>query len=300
MSEQSPRVLWVTGPSGAGRKTAINALEDLGYEVIDNLPLRLLPSVMKDAAAGDLLALGLDVRNRDFSMNAMLDALEDLARNPDSGVQLLYLDARADVLQRRYSETRRRHPLSPAESAEVGIERELDLLAPIRARADILLDTSELTPHELKAEIERQFAVGEGGKLAVSVQSFSFKRGTPRGIDMIFDARFLRNPYWEPALRAMNGQDQAVVDYIAADPRYNEFFDRVRGLVEFLLPQYAQEGKSYLSIGFGCTGGQHRSVALAENLSKALATAGWQVSIRHRELERQVYSGPAKGKMGKA
>lgn len=296
MSEQSPRVIWVTGPSGAGRKTAINALEDLGFEVIDNLPLRLLPAVMKDAAAGDRLALGLDVRNRDFSMNAMLDALEDLARDPKDGVQLLYLDSSPEVLLRRYSETRRRHPLSPAETAEVGIDRELDLLAPIRARADILLDTSEMTPHDLKAEIERQFAIGEEGNLAVSVQSFSFKRGTPRGIDMIFDARFLRNPYWEPALRSMNGQDSAVADYIAQDPRFAEFFDRVKGLVEFLLPQYAKEGKSYLSVGFGCTGGQHRSVALAEKLSKALATAGWQVSIRHRELERQAPSGSAKGK----
>jgi UPF0042 nucleotide-binding protein len=296
MSEQSPRVVWVTGPSGAGRKTAINALEDLGFEVIDNLPLRLLPAVMKDAVAGDRLALGLDVRNRDFSMNAMLDAMEDLARNPNSGVQLLYLDSSPEVLLRRYSETRRRHPLSPAETAEVGIDRELDLLAPIRARADILLDTSEMTPHDLKAEIERQFAIGQEGNLAVSIQSFSFKRGTPRGIDMIFDARFLRNPYWEPALRKMNGQHDAVSDYISQDPRFAEFFDRVKGLVEFLLPQYATEGKSYLSIGFGCTGGQHRSVALAEKLAKALATAGWQVSIRHRELERQAPSGSAKGK----
>ncbi len=300
MSEQPPRVIWITGPSGSGRKTAINALEDMGYEVIDNLPLRLLPAIMKDATEGDRLALGLDVRNRDFSMNAMLDALEDLARNPRSGVQLLYTDAHPEVLLRRYSETRRRHPLSPAESAEVGIERELDLLSPIRARADVLIDTSEMTPHDLKAEIERQFAVGEEGNLAVSIQSFSFKRGTPRGIDMIFDARFLRNPYWEPALRGMNGQDEPVATYIGADPRYEEFFERVKGLVEFLLPQYAQEGKSYLSIGFGCTGGQHRSVALAENLSKALATAGWQVSIRHRELERQAQGGSAKGKLGKA
>lgn len=300
MSEQAPRVIWVTGPSGAGRKTAINALEDLGYEVIDNLPLRLLPTIMKDASAGDLLALGLDVRNRDFTANAMLDAIEDLARDPESGVQLCYLDARDDVLERRYSETRRRHPLAPAETVELGIARENDLLASIRTRADVLIDTSDMTPHDLRAEIEQHFGESGTNKLAVSVQSFSYKRGTPRGIDIIFDARFLRNPYWDHSLRGLNGQDSAVASYVQGDPRYEEFFAKVLALVEFLLPNYASEGKSYLSIGFGCTGGQHRSVALTENLSKALATAGWQVSIRHRELERQAVSGPAKGKIGKA
>lgn len=286
MSQETPRILLVTGPSGAGRLTAIHALEDLGYEIIDNLPLRLVPHLMNEAQAARPLALGIDVRNRDFSLGALIEALDTLSADPRWNVSLVYLDARADVLVRRYSETRRRHPLSPEETAEAGIARELEILQPVRSRADVLIDTSELTPHDLRAEISRWFDPDTHGGLSVSVESFSFKRGTPRGLDMVFDGRFLNNPYWEPALRKMNGRDPEVQAYVGADPNYGEFFSKVHDLVEFLLPQYSREGKSYLSIGFGCTGGQHRSVALAENLFKALATAGWQVSIRHRELER--------------
>lgn len=286
MTQETPRILLVTGPSGAGRLTAIHALEDLGYEIIDNLPLRLVPHLMNEAQAARPLALGIDVRNRDFSLGALIEALDTLSADPRWNVSLVYLDARADVLVRRYSETRRRHPLSPEETAEAGIARELEILQPVRSRADVLIDTSELTPHDLRAEISRWFDPDTHGGLSVSVESFSFKRGTPRGLDMVFDGRFLNNPYWEPALRKMNGRDPEVQAYVGADPNYAEFFSKVHDLVEFLLPQYSREGKSYLSIGFGCTGGQHRSVALAENLFKALATAGWQVSIRHRELER--------------
>lgn len=292
MTQETPRILLVTGPSGAGRLTAIHALEDLGYEIIDNLPLRLVPHLMNEAQAARPLALGIDVRNRDFSLGALIEALDTLGADPSRNVSLVYLDARADVLMRRYSETRRRHPLSPEETAEAGILRELEILQPVRSRADVLIDTSELTPHDLRAEISRWFDPDTHGGLSVSVESFSFKRGTPRGLDMVFDGRFLNNPYWEPSLRKMNGRDPEVQAYVGADPNYDHFFTKVHDLVEFLLPQYSKEGKSYLSIGFGCTGGQHRSVALAENLFKALATAGWQVSIRHRELERHASARP--------
>ena len=199
---------------------------------------------------------------------------------------MLYLDAQPDVLLRRYSETRRRHPLAPAESPGEGVRRELDLMGPIRDRADILLETSGMNVHQLKAEIERWFAPG-GRTLALSVQSFSYKRGMPHGIDMVFDCRFLANPYWEPGLRALNGQDPAVQDYVRADDRFQPFFDRVLDLTRLLLPAYRDEGKSHFSIAFGCTGGQHRSVTMAETLAKALAEDGLQVSIRHRELQGQ-------------
>ena len=283
----APRCVMVTGPSGAGRSTAIRVLEDLGYEAIDNLPLSLLPRLLDGPDLDRPVALGVDTRNREFSTNALIEVVDGFDQRYGRPLELLYLDCSEDVLLRRFSETRRRHPMAAAESPGVGIAREFDLLIPIRARADILIDTSEMTPHELRAEVERWFAPEAGKGLAVSINSFSYKRGLPRGIDMVFDCRFLRNPYWEAGLRGLNGTDAKVATYVAEDPRYGAFFDQVLGLVEMLLPAYTEEGKAHLSIGFGCTGGQHRSVTLAENLSKALAEGGWQVSIRHRELERR-------------
>lgn len=304
MSDISPpqappaRPVLVTGPSGAGRSTAIRVLEDMGFEAIDNLPLSLLPLLLRAGPRdGKPLALGIDVRNRDFSTGALIEAIENggVAERPEhlsegaeaAALQLLYLDCRADVLQRRFSETRRRHPLAPAETAEAGIAREFDLLGPIRARADILIDTSEMSPHDLRAELERWFAPRGAGRLAVSVQSFSYKRGLPRGLDMVFDCRFLRNPYWEPTLRSLDGRAAQVAAHIAQDPRFAGMRDKVSDLIGLLLPAYESEGKAYLSIGFGCTGGQHRSVCMAETLACALAEKGWPVSIRHRELERR-------------
>ena len=287
------RVVLVTGPSGAGRSTAINELEDSGFEAIDNLPISMLPRLLDGPPLSRPLALGLDVRNRDFSTNALIETIDRLGLTPGLEPALLYLDSRAEVLERRYSETRRRHPMSPAESPEIGIARELDLLGPIRARADILIDTSDLTPHELRAEIERMFTGTGGRHLAVTINSFSYKRGMPRGMDTVFDCRFLRNPYWEESLRALDGRDPRVAAHIAGDPRQEAFFAKVLDLILLLLPAYKEEGKSHFAIGFGCTGGQHRSVAMTEKLALTLAKEGWQVSIRHRELERRDASLPA-------
>lgn len=281
------KVVLVTGPSGAGRTTAIRALEDTGFEVIDNLPLSLVDRLLDGAPLEHPLALGVDVRNRDFSVATLLEVIDRLSENARYDVEVLYLDSSRDVLIRRYSETRRRHPLAPAEAPGDGIQREIELLLPVRARADVLIDTSELSPHDLKDDIFRWMGRTGSEMLAVSVHSFSYKRGLARGLDMVFDARFLRNPHWEMSLRALDGRSPEVAEYVAADPRFDEYFERVSGLVEFLLPAAGDEGKSHLSIGFGCTGGQHRSVALTEKLANALAQAGWQVSIRHRELERR-------------
>ena len=282
----SHRRVLVTGPSGAGRTTAIRALEDLGYEAIDNLPLSLLPVLVDGRAPGKPLALGIDARNRDFSAFGLIGAIDQLGAPGHEAMQILYLDCSTDVLLRRFSETRRRHPLAPAESPDEGIARELDLLRPIKARADMLIDTSDMSPHDLRAEMARWFAPEGQTRLAVTVQSFSYKRGLPRGMDMVLDCRFLRNPYWDESLRGLDGRDAAVAAYVAADERFGAFHVQVASLVQLLLPAYEDEGKSYLSIGFGCTGGQHRSVAMAETLAKTLAESGWQVSIRHRELER--------------
>jgi len=281
------KVVFVTGPSGAGRATAVRALEDIGFEVIDNLPLTLLPRLLDGPPIGRPLALGLDVRNRDFSVNRLIESIDQFTETPDLDIELLYLDCSADVLVRRFSETRRPHPLAVAETPIQGIEREFDLLGPIRARADFLIDTSDLTPHDLRAEIEHWFDTSGETRLAVSVQSFSYKRGLPRGVDMVFDCRFLRNPYWDAELRVLTGQSSAVVNYVEQDDRFADFFGKVSDMVAILLPAFADEGKSHLSIAFGCTGGQHRSVVVAEKLANALAAFGWQVSKRHRELERR-------------
>ncbi|WP_052245187.1 RNase adapter RapZ [Halocynthiibacter namhaensis] len=286
-AEAGQRFVLVTGPSGAGRSTAINTLEDMGFEAIDNLPLTLLPRLLDGPPLDRPMALGIDARNRDFSTTALIEAIDHLAVRDGIQAQVLYLDCRDDVLLRRFSETRRRHPLAPAEDPGQGIQRETDLLVPIRARVDILIDTSEMTPHELRAEVERWFANDARERLAVSVHSFSYKRGAPRGIDMIFDCRFLRNPYWEPSLRAMDGRDREVAEYVAQDTRFDLFFDKVADLSQMLLPAYIDEGKAHLSIGFGCTGGQHRSVTVAQKLAATLTQSGWAVSLRHRELERK-------------
>lgn len=282
------RIVLVTGPSGAGRGTAIAAFEDMGFEPIDNLPLSLVPRLLDGPALARPMALGIDVRNRDFSVAALIELIDRLAGRPEVQAELLFLDCQAAELLRRYGETRRRHPFVTAPTPETAVEREIDLLQPLRARADVLIDTTDLSPHELKREIARFFSAAAGSRLSVSVHSFSYKRGAPRGLDLMFDCRFLRNPHWEVALRDRDGRDVTVSDYVEGDPRYVAFCEKTLDLLLFLLPAQVDEGKSHVAIGFGCTGGQHRSVVVAEAMAKALAARGWQVSKRHRELERRM------------
>lgn len=295
---EPPKLVLVTGPSGAGRSTAINALEDLGFEVIDNLPLSMVTRLLAGPPHTKQIALGIDVRNRDFSTDAMISLLADLESDPEIDGEVLYLDCRPEVLVRRYSETRRRHPLAPSETPDIGIAREMELLVPVRASADVLLDTSDLTVHDLKGEIGRIFAGSASSRLVVSVESFSYKRGTPRGVDIVMDVRFLANPHWEPNLRSLDGRSKLVADYVKSDAAFPEFFQKLVDLTVSLLPQYSAEGKTYLTLAFGCTGGQHRSVAVTEMMAKALAENGWQVSTRHRELERRTSDGRS-GDIGK-
>jgi RNase adapter protein RapZ len=281
------RLVLVTGPAGAGRGTAIKVLEDIGFEAIDNLPLTLLPRLLEGPPLARPIALGIDPRNRDFTTDAFLDLVRRLAGRPDLSAEVLYLDCREDVLLRRFSETRRRHPLAPDESPEIGITREADMLGPLRGSADHVVDTTDLSPHDLKDELLRWYSTAGDGGLSLSVQSFSYKRGIPAGVDMVLDVRFLRNPHWDAALRPLDGRNPAVAAHVAGDPRFAPFLEQLSRLVDFLLPAYEAEGKTHFSLAFGCTGGRHRSVALAENLAEMLANKGWQVSIRHRELERQ-------------
>lgn len=279
------KLIIVTGPSGAGRSSAINVLEDLGFETIDNLPLSLLPR-LTDGAMPRPLAIGLDVRNRDFTTNGVIDVLDALQTRDDIDAQMLFLDCSEDVLVRRYSETRRRHPLAREDAAIAGIRREAALLTALRGRAETLLDTSDLSPHELKARLVDLFGWDGSALFGISLRSFSYKRGLPKGLDMVFDCRFLKNPHWDPALRAGTGMDTAVGAYIETDPLAAVFIAKITDLMLMLLPAFRTEGKSHLSVGIGCTGGQHRSVYVTEQLALGLADAGWQVSKHHRELER--------------
>lgn len=301
MTDEAPaarppqEVAIVTGPSGAGRSTAIHALEDLGFEAIDNLPLSLLERLLAGGAHDRPIAVGIDARTRDFSAEAIWDVLERLTASPELAVSLVFVDCATDALLRRYSETRRRHPLAPRDTPLTGIEKERDLLAKLRPRADIMIDTSDMTPHDLRAEIGRWFGKGGGQELAISVQSFSFKRGTPRGADMVLDCRFLRNPHWAPALRPLTGQAPEVAAHVRADPLYAPFTDKTVDLLRLLLPACKAEGKSYFTVAFGCTGGKHRSVCVAEDVANQLAEAGWRVSIRHRELETAAAANAATG-----
>jgi UPF0042 nucleotide-binding protein len=280
-------IVVVTGPAGAGRSTAIRALEDFGFEAIDNLPLSLMPRLIAGPPVARPLVVGVDPRTREFDVAALTDLLDAIGARPGCRPVLVFIDCAPGVLIARYSETRRRHPSSPHESPHVGIEREATLLAPLRKRADVLIDTSAMTVHELKAELARWFAPADSAaRLAVTLQSFAYPRGLPRGADMVMDCRFLRNPHWEPGLRAKDGRDPAVAAYVEADPAWPGFYGRLIDLLRFLLPAYQAEGKSYFGVSLGCTGGKHRSVAVTEALAKTLAQDGWQVSIQHRDLER--------------
>lgn len=281
------RLVLVTGPSGAGRSTAIHCFEDLGFEAIDNLPLSLVPRLVEGPPLPRPIALGIDVRNRDFSVDGFMSLIERLTKSPAVTSEVLYLDCAPEELIRRYAQTRRRHPLAPVEPPAEGISREIGLLSLVRARADVLIDTTTLSPHDLKAEIGRWFDSAGTAGLVVSVLSFSYRRGVPQGVDLVYDTRFLRNPHWDAALRELDGRNAQVASYVEADERFHDYFRLLQEMVLLMLPAQVEEGRAHLTIAFGCTGGQHRSVAVAEKLAGVLAQQGWQVSKRHLELERR-------------
>ena len=284
--KKKTKLILVSGPAGAGRTTAIRSLEDFGYEAIDNLPLNLVKSVLKPKKATVKIAIGIDTRGRDFSVKGLLDLLQSLSSLKYVDFELLYLSCTMEILLRRYSTTRRRHPLADGKTPHAAIEQELILLEPIRHKANILIETSELTPHDLKASIKKFFLHTEENLLSISLKSFSYKRGLPRGTDMTLDCRFLNNPHWQEGLREKTGLDFDVSEFVASDPKFSEFIERVTKLLLFLLPSFKEEGKSSVEIGFGCTGGIHRSVAVTETVAKELEDSGWNVSVNHREIER--------------
>lgn len=280
-----PRVLIVTGMSGAGKSTALEVLEDLGWETIDNAPIRLLEGLLTTGPAADTpLAIGIDSRTRGYDPAEILALLDRLiaARRTTAGI--LFLDATSGAIERRYNETRRPHPLARGRPVADGIRAERELLEPLRARAEMVIDTSGYGSNQLQQVIRNQFGDAAAGSMTLTVTSFGFARGMPPLADLVFDMRFLDNPHWDPALRPQTGLDPAVGAHIAGDPAFAPAFARIRDLVLELLPHYAAQGRAYLTIAFGCTGGRHRSVYSAERMAAALREAGHDPTVIHRNL----------------
>lgn len=284
------RLALITGMSGSGRSTVAKCFEDLGYYCVDNLPLPLLrqfiarPSELVEGR--DRIAVVADVRTSGFE-EEFPDLLEEIDRQRVEAT-LLFLEASDEVLIRRFSETRRPHPLAPDAPLAEGIRRERELLSELRGRADLVLDTSEWSIHEIRGVIHREFAEPEdaGHSMVVSLISFGFKYGQPYGADLVFDVRFLPNPHFVPGLRERTGQEEPVQIYLDHQPDFGELLQRLSDLLVYLLPRYRRENRRYLSIAVGCTGGRHRSVAVAERLAAALDRAGWSVRLIHRDIER--------------
>lgn len=280
-----PRVLIVTGMSGAGKSTALEMLEDLGWETIDNAPVRLLEGLLTAGPAPETpLAIGVDSRTRGFDPAGILALLDRLLVARRSNASILFLDASRSAIERRYNETRRPHPLARGRPVGDGIKAERELLEPLRARAEMVIDTSDYASNQLQQVIRNQFGDDAQGAMTLTVTSFGFARGMPPLADLVFDMRFLDNPHWDPALRPLTGLDPAVAAHIEADPGFAPAFDRIRELVLELLPRYAEQGRAYLAIAFGCTGGRHRSVHAAERLAAALREAGHDPTVIHRNL----------------
>ncbi len=285
-SDRQPVIL-VTGLSGAGRSSSLKALEDIGYEAVDNLPIALLPALLAPSAAHRRpLAVGIDVRGRDFAAEPLLAEIDRLKRRNDLAVRLLFLDCDAEVLVRRFTETRRRHPIAVDRPLADGIQKERTLMLPVRERADEVLDTSALVGADLRRVLWSRFQLGADRGVAVTVTSFSFRHGLPREADLVFDVRFLENPHYDPVLKPLDGRDERIADFVGADPDFAPFFASITGMLERLIPRFYREGKSYLTIAFGCTGGRHRSVFLAERLGSWLGGRGQRVEIIHRDVDR--------------
>jgi UPF0042 nucleotide-binding protein len=278
-----PRLLLVTGMSGAGKSTVLDALEDMGWDCVDNLPSALLNDFVHGERAARQkmpVAVGMDVRSRGFDPKALPNLLASI-----EGVtpEILYLDCAGSELIRRYDETRRRHPLAPDRPAEDGIARERGLTDPLRRIADVVLDTTDLTPADLREALRQRYG-GDVDQPVITIASFGFARGISRTADLVFDMRFLANPHWVDELRPLTGEDAAVQAYVASDPAWEVMMDQVEALATALIPRYWAAGKSYLTMAFGCTGGRHRSVAAAVEMAKRLHQAGFSPIVRHRDL----------------
>lgn len=278
-----PRLLLVTGMSGAGKSTTLDALEDMGWDTVENLPSAMLAAYVAEMLAHGAqrpIAVGMDARSRGFDPAALPEILRSIG-----GVEpaILYLDCSGAELTRRYDETRRRHPLAPDRPAEDGIARERHFTAPLRGSADSLLDTTDMSPAALRDELLRRFG-GDADQPVLTIASFGFARGGSRTADLMFDLRFIANPHWVDELRPLTGEDPAVREHLRDDPAWTPALDRVEALLIDWIPRYWAAGKTYVTVAFGCTGGRHRSVAAAVEMAERLRSAGFTPIVRHRDL----------------
>lgn len=286
---RAKEILLVTGLSGAGKSTVLKTLEDLGWETVDNLPLRLLDRLLstplsESTESDSPLAVGIGARTRDFDPDSIVKRIKKLRAEHGYDIGTLFLECSGAELERRYAETRRRHPLALDRPASDGIAREREMLAPLRRWANRLIDTTDLSSNELAQQVRATFG-GDGlGEPTLSVMSFGYARGIPRNADLVFDMRFLRNPHWDEKLRPGTGLDADVAAYIAADPAYDDAMKQIEDLLLLLIPRYRAEGKAYVTIAFGCTGGRHRSVHVTERVAKRLRDAGFSPTVTHRDL----------------
>lgn len=279
ISAEKTQLVIVTGFSGAGMSSVMKTLEDMGFEVFDNFPLSLVDALLEDTEKpAQNIAIGIDVRARGFAPNAILEAVKK------HNAQLLFMTCEDAVLKKRFTETRRVHPLAKNKPIAAGIKAEAELLKAVHDKAHLTIDTSDLSIHDLKHILKGHFGIEDQSLLNITLMSFGFKHGVPRTADIVMDVRFLKNPHWENHLRNQTGQDKEVGEYIKTDDGFDDFISNFKNLMNSVLPRYANEGKSYLTIAIGCTGGKHRSVFTVETLKPWLKDTGFQTHIEHRDI----------------
>ena len=289
-SSEPQKILLVTGVSGAGKTTVLKTLEDLGWEAVDNFPINLAGQLLKIPASGGddgpniPLALGFDSRTRGFDAEALIRQIKHLQNQPKLNILTLFLDCAGVEIERRYAETRRRHPMAQDRPAMDGIAIDRTLMEPFQRWAENVIDTSKLSAHDLQQVIRERYTSEKSPHSTITVTSFGYSRGVPHNADLVFDLRFLRNPHWDSLLRPLTGLDASVSEYVAADPEYDEAMQKIRELLRFLLPLYDAQGKAYVNIAFGCTGGRHRSVHVAEKFGNWLREDGFALTVSHRNL----------------
>ena len=284
--DAAQRILLVTGLSGAGKSTALHELEDMGWEIIDNFPIRLLPGMI--ATEGEQhapLAIGFDSRTRGFVPHEITEMVKEYSRADGISITTLFIDCGSAELERRYNETRRRHPMAAERPVREGILAERELLEPLRRWADLVIDTTDLSSNHLQQVVRDKFSAAHRQPMTVTISSFGFARGMPPLADLVFDMRFLDNPHWIAGLREQTGLDGPVGDHILSDAAFEPAFAKMKDLVLELLPRYAAQGRSYLNIAFGCTGGRHRSVFTAETMADTLREQGFSPTVIHRNLK---------------